>query len=93
MAVRYFLFLNQSASIFVKCAHFSGSSSCGKIACTGQTGTQAPQSMQVSGSMYSLVSAANSAASFFGWMQSTGLSDHVRHETSLLGSGAAGAAG
>ncbi len=47
----YFLFAYQSASIFVKCAHFSGSSSSGKMAWTGQTGTHAPQSMQVSGSM------------------------------------------
>jgi len=44
-------FTYQSASILVKCAHFSGSSSTGKIAWTGQTGTQAPQSMHVSGSM------------------------------------------
>ena len=41
----------QSASICVKCAHFSGTSSAGKIAWTGHTGTHAPQSMQVSGSM------------------------------------------
>jgi hypothetical protein len=47
----HFFLLYQSISIWAKCAHFSGSSSRGKIAWTGQTGTQAPQSMQVSGSM------------------------------------------
>jgi hypothetical protein len=41
----------QSALIGVKLAHFSGKSSKAKIAVTGQTGTQAPQSMQSTGLM------------------------------------------
>jgi hypothetical protein len=41
----------QSALIGVKLAHFSGKSSSAKIAVTGQTGTQAPQSMHSTGLM------------------------------------------
>src|SRR5271157_5160989 len=40
-----FYFSKYFALISVKCCHFSGRSSTGKIAVTGQTGTQAPQSM------------------------------------------------
>src|SRR3954465_4201778 len=64
--------LYQSALIAVYWAHFSGTRSCGKIACTGHAGSHAPQSMQTSGSMYSMVSSANPASSLRGWMQSTG---------------------
>ena len=42
-------FVYQSALIGVKWAHFSGRSSSAKIAVTGQTGTQAPQSMHSTG--------------------------------------------
>src|ERR1017187_10854345 len=52
--------------------HFSGRSSRAKIADTGHTGTQAPQSMHSTGSIYSISSAANFSLSFLGWMQSTG---------------------
>src|SRR6059058_4612223 len=45
-------------------SHLSGSASSGKIASTGHSGSQAPQSMHSSGSMISIRS--NS------WMQSTG---------------------
>src|ERR1700722_5172112 len=62
----------QSALIGVKCAHFSGRSSKAKIAVTGQTGTQAPQSMHSTGLMYSWGSDSNLGSSFRGWMQSTG---------------------
>jgi hypothetical protein len=62
----------QSALIGVKLAHFSGKSSKAKIAVTGQTGTQAPQSMHSTGLMYSCGSASNAGSSFRGWMQSTG---------------------
>jgi hypothetical protein len=44
-------FVYQSAFIAVKLAHFSGKSSKAKIAVTGQTGTQAPQSMHSTGLM------------------------------------------
>src|SRR4029077_8001051 len=53
-------------------AHFSGKSSTAKIADTGQTGTQAPQSMHSTGSMYSISASAKRPSSFLGWMQSTG---------------------
>src|ERR1700676_3931804 len=56
----------------VKLFHFSGRSSSAKIADTGQTGTQAPQSMHSTGSMYNISSSAYAGESFFGWMQSTG---------------------
>src|SRR3954462_794008 len=45
-------------------SHFSGSASSGKIASTGHSGSQAPQSMHSSGSMTRIRSAS--------WMQSTG---------------------
>src|SRR5947199_10829014 len=64
--------LYQSALMAVYCVHFSGTRSCGKIACTGHAGSHAPQSMQASGSMYSIVSPSKLASSFRGWMQSTG---------------------
>src|SRR3974377_369208 len=51
----YFL-LYQSAFMARNCCHFSGRSSRAKIAVTGQTGTQAPQSMHSTGLMYSMVS-------------------------------------
>src|SRR6266852_1894500 len=70
---RYFpCFAYQSALIGVKLFHFSGRSSRAKIAVTGQTGTQAPQSMHSVGWMYSCVSASNAGSSLRGWMQSTG---------------------
>src|SRR6185295_15067864 len=53
-------------------AHFSGRSSSAKMADTGHTGTQAPQSMHSTGSMYSISSSACAGESFLGWMQSTG---------------------
>src|SRR2546423_6375693 len=56
----------------VKLFHFSGRSSSAKIADTGHTGTQAPQSMHSTGSMYSISSSACAGSSFLGWMQSTG---------------------
>src|SRR5258706_2791836 len=52
--------------------HFAGRSSSAKIADTGHTGTDAPQSMHSTGSMYSIVSGSNFSESFLGWMQSTG---------------------
>src|SRR5881628_3029273 len=45
-------------------SHLSGSASSGKIASTGHSGSQAPQSMHSSGSMTSIRAAS--------WMQSTG---------------------
>jgi hypothetical protein len=56
----------------VKAFHFSGRSSSAKIADTGHTGTQAPQSMHSTGSMYNISSSGNAGASFLGWIQSTG---------------------
>src|SRR5215469_5438704 len=50
----------------------AGTSSLGKIELVGQTGTQAPQSMQPLGSTYSWVAASNASSSFLGWMQSVG---------------------
>src|SRR5271169_6323174 len=50
----------------------AGTSSLGKIELVGQTGTQAPQSMQPLGSTYSCVAASNCSSSFLGWMQSVG---------------------
>src|ERR1700747_3609481 len=52
--------------------HFSGRSSSAKMADTGHTGTQAPQSMHSTGSIYSNSSVAYAGSSFLGWMQSTG---------------------
>src|SRR3954452_275493 len=45
-------------------SHLSGSASSGKIASTGHSGSQAPQSMHSSGSMTRM--------RFASWMQSTG---------------------
>src|SRR5271157_1150225 len=50
----------------------AGTSSLGKIELVGQTGTQAPQSMQPLGSTKSCVAASNFSSSFLGWMQSVG---------------------
>src|SRR3954469_3868611 len=47
-------------------AHFSGRSSSAKMADTGHTGTQAPQSMHSTGSMYSISSSACAGESFLG---------------------------
>jgi hypothetical protein len=52
--------------------HSSGRSSSGKIACTGHSSTQRPQSMQVSGSMKSCFAPSNVPSPLAGWMQSTG---------------------
>src|SRR5215218_10302278 len=60
-------------------SHFSGSASSGKIASTGHSGSQAPQSMHSSGSMIRIRS--NS------WMQSTGqTSTQERSLMSMQGS-------
>src|SRR6266498_2374684 len=62
-----------------KGSHLSGSASSGKIASTGHSGSQAPQSMHSSGSMTSIRSAW--------WMQSTGqTSTHERSLMSMQGS-------
>src|SRR6266516_4989291 len=50
--------------MFTNGAHLSGSASSGKIASTGHSGSQAPQSMHSSGSITRMRSAS--------WMQSTG---------------------
>src|SRR5271167_1461505 len=50
----------------------AGTSSLGKIELVGQTGTQAPQSMQPLGSTYNWVAASNFSSSFLGWIQSVG---------------------
>src|ERR1700751_4682211 len=54
--------------------HLSGSASSGKIASTGHSGSQAPQSMHSSGSMTRIRSAS--------WMQSTGQTS--THDLSLM---------
>src|SRR5689334_15261872 len=60
-------------------SHLAGSASSGKIASTGHSGSQAPQSMHSSGSMTRIRS--NS------WMQSTGqTSTHERSLMSMQGS-------
>src|SRR5882762_1848010 len=59
-------FVYQSALIGVKLAHFSGRSSSAKMAVTGQTGTQAPQSMHSVGLMYSCFSFSNCGSSLRG---------------------------
>src|ERR1700686_5004080 len=46
--------------------HFSGRSSSAKMAETGHTGTQAPQSMHSTGSIYSISSVPNFSESFLG---------------------------
>src|SRR6478672_9961655 len=59
--------------------HLSGSASSGKIASTGHSGSQAPQSMHSSGSMTRIRSAS--------WMQSTGqTSTQERSLMSMQGS-------
>src|SRR5580704_18263906 len=68
----YAFFSYHSALIAVKLFHFSGRSSNAKIAVTGHTGTQAPQSMHSTGLMYSIVSVWWVGSSLRGWMQSTG---------------------
>src|SRR5204862_4568157 len=55
-------------------AHLSGSASSGKIASTGHSGSQAPQSMHSSGSMTRI--------RFASWMQSTGQTS--THDLSLM---------
>src|ERR671920_532291 len=55
-------------------SHFSGSASSGKIASTGHSGSQAPQSMHSSGSMTRI--------RFASWMQSTGHTS--THDLSLM---------
>src|SRR5260370_12213763 len=57
-------FVYQSALIGVKLAHFSGRSSSAKIAVTGQTGTQAPQSMHSTGLISHYSSSSNLLYSF-----------------------------
>src|SRR5579884_383286 len=60
-------------------SHLSGSASSGKIASTGHSGSQAPQSMHSSGSMTRIRSAS--------WMQSTGqTSTQERSLMSMQGS-------
>src|SRR4051794_24100918 len=54
--------------------HLSGRASSGKIASTGHSGSQAPQSMHSSGSMTRIRSAS--------WMQSTGQTS--THDLSLM---------
>src|SRR3954447_19575171 len=55
-------------------SHLSGSASSGKIASTGHSGSQAPQSMHSSGSMTRIRLAS--------WMQSTGQTS--THDLSLM---------
>src|ERR1019366_5347702 len=50
----------------------AGTSSTMKTELVGHTGTQAPQSMQPSGSTYNWVAASNPSSSFLGCMQSVG---------------------
>src|SRR5579875_711807 len=61
-----FFALYQSALIAAYPDHFSGRSSMAKIAVTGHTGTQAPQSIHSSGLMYSCFSPSKSASSLRG---------------------------
>src|SRR3954471_5796254 len=58
----------------MKGSHLSGSASSGKIASTGHSGSQAPQSMHSSGSMTRIRPAS--------WMQSTGQTS--THDLSLM---------
>src|ERR1700686_375961 len=82
----YFL-AYQSAFIAVNFCHFSGRSSRAKIAVTGHTGTQAPQSMHSTGLMYSIVSFWEGGSSLRGWMQSTGhTSTHAESLVLMQGS-------
>src|SRR5260370_9350799 len=59
-------FAYQSALMGVKLFHFSGRSSRAKMAVTGQTGTQAPQSIHSVGWIYNCVSLSKSASSLRG---------------------------
>ena len=52
-----YFFSYHSAFLAVNACHFSGRSSRAKMAVTGHTGTQAPQSMHSTGLIYSMVSA------------------------------------
>src|SRR3982750_1192804 len=63
-----------AALIVTNGCHFSGSASSGKIASTGHSGSQAPQSMHSSGSITSIRPAS--------WMQSTGQTS--MHDLSLM---------
>src|ERR1700720_4739721 len=82
----YFL-AYQSALTGVKLCHFSGRSSRAKMAVTGQTGTQAPQSMHSVGLIYSCFSLSNCGSSLRGWMQSTGqTSTHAESFVPMHGS-------
>src|SRR5687768_9323251 len=56
----------------MKSRHSAGTSSSAKIARTGHSSTQSPQSMQTSGSTYSIGAVSKPGSSFVGWMQSTG---------------------
>ena len=76
------LSVNQVALIGVYRTHSAGSDSSGKIALTGHSGSQAPQSMHSFGSMYSVRSVPCSK-----WMQSTGqTATHAWSITSTHGS-------
>src|SRR6516225_12434195 len=55
---RGYFFSYHSAFVAVNFCHFSGRSSSAKIAVTGHTGTQAPQSIHSTGWIYSMVSLA-----------------------------------
>src|SRR6476661_1787658 len=68
-----------TALIFTNGSHLSGRASSGKIASTGHSGSQAPQSMHSSGSMTRIRPAS--------WMQSTGqTSTQERSLMSIQGS-------
>src|SRR5262245_8411654 len=68
-----------AALIFTNGSHFSGNASSGKIASTGHSGSQAPQSMHSSRSITRIRSAS--------WIQSTGqTSTHERSLMSMHGS-------
>ncbi len=56
----------KTAFRLVKSDHFSGKSSRAKMAETGHTGTQAPQSIHSTGSMYNISSPSKRGSSFFG---------------------------
>src|SRR5437870_8735253 len=64
----------KAALIRTNGSHFSGRASSGKIASTGHSGSQAPQSMHSSGSITRIRSAS--------WMQSTGQTS--THDLSLM---------
>src|SRR5512143_2682012 len=66
----------------MNCFLSSGTSSRAKIESDVHTPTHAPQSMQVAGSTYICVEAANFSSSSLGWMQSTGHA--LTHSESLM---------